>query len=63
MAAEITINYDTCDACGTCVESCPAQVYDKGDDDKPVVARLEDCLICMTCVEVCPTGSITVKEV
>ena len=60
---EITVNYDTCEACGSCIDSCPAQVFDKGEDDKPVIARPEDCLGCQTCVEVCPTGSITVKEI
>ncbi|RKX61002.1 MAG: 4Fe-4S ferredoxin [Thermodesulfobacteriota bacterium] len=59
---EITVNYDTCEACGTCVDSCPAQVYDKGEDGKPIVARPDECMVCHTCMEVCPTGSITVQE-
>ncbi len=59
---EITVNYDTCEACGSCVDSCPQQVYDKGEDGKPVVARPDECIQCHTCVEVCPTGSITVQE-
>jgi len=59
---EITINYDTCEACGTCIDSCPAQVYDKGEDGKPIVARPDECMVCHTCMEVCPTGSITVQE-
>ncbi|MCU4138393.1 MAG: 4Fe-4S ferredoxin [Thermodesulfobacteriota bacterium] len=59
---EITINYDTCEACGTCIDSCPAQVYDKGEDGKPIVARPDECMLCHTCMEVCPTGSITVQE-
>ncbi len=60
---EITYNADTCEACGECIESCPAQVYDEGEEGRPVIARPEDCLGCETCVEVCPTGSITVTEV
>lgn len=60
---EITINYDTCEACGTCIDSCPNEVYDKGEDDKPIVARPQDCVGCRTCEESCPTGSITVREV
>jgi NAD-dependent dihydropyrimidine dehydrogenase PreA subunit len=59
---EITINYDTCEACGSCIDSCPAQVYDKGEDGKPIVARPDECMVCHTCMEVCPTGSITVTE-
>ena len=63
MPVEITVNYDACDACGTCIDSCPAQVFEKGEDEKPVVERPEDCMLCMTCVEVCPTGAITVQEI
>jgi|UniRef100_A0A7V4JQW0 NAD-dependent dihydropyrimidine dehydrogenase PreA subunit len=59
---EITINYDTCEACGSCIDSCPAQVYDKGEDGKPIVARPDECMVCHTCMEVCPTGSVTVTE-
>lgn len=60
---KITVDYDKCQGDEECVNACPSEVFDVGDDGKPVIAREEDCLGCETCVEVCPTGAITVEEV
>ncbi|HFB83838.1 MULTISPECIES: 4Fe-4S dicluster domain-containing protein [Thermosulfuriphilus] len=60
---QITIDYDKCAADQECINACPAQVYEVGDDGKPVIERPEDCLGCETCVEVCPQGAITVEEI
>ncbi len=55
---EITINQDTCTACGACVALCTGQVFAKTDKRVEVV-RPEECWLCGHCVAVCPPDAIT----
>jgi nitroreductase/NAD-dependent dihydropyrimidine dehydrogenase PreA subunit len=61
MTDAITINTQTCKACGTCVDICPNKIMRKEDskitfrDD-----RVEFCITCGQCMAVCPTRSIQV---
>ncbi|MBW1975721.1 MAG: 4Fe-4S binding protein [Deltaproteobacteria bacterium] len=59
---KVTVNKDTCEGCGECVEVCPVDVYELVDG-KAEPVNAEECLGCESCVEVCETGSITVEEV
>lgn len=58
---KVTINYDKCVYCKTCVSICPWGVYaDTGD--RVDVAHMKDCVCCMSCVAPCPTDAINVEE-
>jgi len=57
----VTIDENTCNGDGECVETCPASVLEL-QNGKAVVVNPDDCLGCESCVSVCPTGSITVTE-
>jgi NAD-dependent dihydropyrimidine dehydrogenase PreA subunit len=57
----IIIDYDKCEACGDCVETCPAEVLEM-QDGKPVVVNIDECLECESCVEVCEPGAVTMEE-
>jgi heterodisulfide reductase subunit C len=57
----------TCIACGSCVASCSAGVFDnisfrkalhllEAGMDKDAVALLEGCMVCGKCTLVCPRG-------
>ncbi|MBE3585608.1 DUF362 domain-containing protein [Desulfofundulus thermocisternus] len=52
MAYRIT---EDCQACGTCLESCPSEAIIEGD-----IYRIDPdkCESCGTCIEACPTGAI-----
>ena len=51
------IDHDACIGCGTCVETCPADVIrmDK-NSDKAQITYPEDCQSCHLCRLFCPTG-------
>jgi NAD-dependent dihydropyrimidine dehydrogenase PreA subunit len=51
-----------CTGCETCVNNCPAGVYEI-KDGKSVPVRVEDCILCRTCESQCPEGAIQVIEV
>jgi len=52
MAYKIT---DQCEACGTCLESCPAEAIIEGDQ---YAIDPDKCEECGTCIEECPVGAI-----
>jgi NAD-dependent dihydropyrimidine dehydrogenase PreA subunit len=53
MAYKIT---DKCTACGTCMETCPAEAIQKGE---PIFKISPDlCIDCGSCVDGCPTKAI-----
>jgi NAD-dependent dihydropyrimidine dehydrogenase PreA subunit len=51
-----------CTGCETCVNTCPASVYEI-KDCKSVPVRVEECILCRTCESQCPEGAIQVIEV
>ena len=63
MPYKVTINKETCDGDGECVEICPVDVWEIGDDGKAEAVNADECIGCESCVEVCPTDSITIEEV
>jgi len=51
-----------CTGCETCVNNCPASVYEI-KDGKSLPVRVEECILCRTCESNCPEGAIQVIEV
>ena len=54
---KISVNYNTCIACGKCESACPSTVM--GAILKRDKKTIPDCFSCYTCREVCPTDSIS----
>lgn len=52
----VTIDQDTCTACGLCVDRCAC--FTETDDGVTAEANVETCSQCGHCVALCPTGSI-----
>jgi len=59
--AKPKIDQDKCTKCGTCIEVCPVNVFEK-KDDKTVVAKPEDCIGCRACEAQCPAKAIEVED-
>jgi NAD-dependent dihydropyrimidine dehydrogenase PreA subunit len=59
MAVE-KIDLQLCSGCGSCVKSCPTDVFrlDKVSK-KAVVQYPEDCMLCGWCLVECQTDAIT----
>ena len=53
---KISVDYETCIACGKCADACPSTVMGAilGRNKKTI----PDCFACYTCRDICPTESI-----
>lgn len=63
---KITIDWDKCQACGDCIDTCPSEVLvmaQKDGKDVAAAAKPEDCIGCESCVAGCPEEAINVEEV
>lgn len=58
---KIVVDNDKCTGCGTCVETCPVEVFEI-NDEKSVPVKVEECLVCRACEAQCPEGAIQVIE-
>jgi NAD-dependent dihydropyrimidine dehydrogenase PreA subunit len=62
--ARIDIDIDSCNGCGTCVNSCAVDVIRLDDKSKKAVAKYpEDCMLCGYCELDCPEGAIYLSPV
>lgn len=53
------IVYRKCSGCGTCVMSCPMDVFRMDRESKrPAVVYPEDCMVCGFCKVHCPERAI-----
>ncbi len=52
----ISVDYDTCIACGKCAMACPSTVM--GAILRRDKRTIPDCFACYTCRDACPTSSI-----
>ena len=64
----IVVDWNRCSGAGTCVDVCPAAVFELQDlmahpeTLKSVPVKMEECNLCMKCVPVCVEQAITVKK-
>ncbi|GAA4587937.1 NAD-dependent dihydropyrimidine dehydrogenase PreA subunit [Actinoplanes octamycinicus] len=54
------VSTDRCVSCDVCVAVCPTDVFDRGPDGVPVIARQEDCQTCFMCEAHCPADALFV---
>lgn len=52
-----------CVKCDVCIKVCPTDVFDRGSDGIPVIARQSDCQTCFMCEAYCPTDALYVAPV
>ncbi|MFF4320676.1 4Fe-4S binding protein [Streptomyces sp. NPDC001568] len=55
------VSAERCIACDKCVEVCPTDVFERGPDGIPVLARHEDCQTCFLCEANCPVDALFVS--
>jgi 2-oxoglutarate ferredoxin oxidoreductase subunit delta len=61
---EITVNEDWCKGCQFCVEFCPNDVWEMGDDRKAHPVNQDNCIGCyFSCEDRCPDFAIEIKEI
>ncbi|OPH57642.1 4Fe-4S ferredoxin [Paenibacillus ferrarius] len=54
------VSAERCVGCTLCVKVCPTNVFDKGEDGVPTLARQEDCQTCFICEAYCPVDALYV---
>jgi len=58
---KIAVDNDKCTGCGTCVDTCPVDVFEI-KDEKSVPVNVEECLVCRACEVQCSESAIQVIE-
>ena len=56
---EITIDSETCQLCGVCINKCPKDAM--SIEDGKVIVDTEKCIVCDTCEVTCPVGAVKLK--
>jgi NAD-dependent dihydropyrimidine dehydrogenase PreA subunit len=55
------IDEEKCTNCGTCIDVCPVDVFEKGEK-KAKVAKPDQCIGCKACEVQCPADAIKVED-
>ena len=55
------VSAQRCIACDKCIAVCPTNVFDRGTDGVPVIARHSDCQTCFQCEANCPVDALFVS--
>jgi NAD-dependent dihydropyrimidine dehydrogenase PreA subunit len=58
------INHDDCDLCETCVDMCPIEVLNLGEDDtgERIMIDRDFCIGCGVCAANCPNEAISLNK-
>jgi NAD-dependent dihydropyrimidine dehydrogenase PreA subunit len=54
------VSAERCVTCDLCIKVCPTDVFERGPDGVPVIARQVDCQTCFMCEAYCPTDALYV---
>lgn len=54
------VHASACIACDKCIAVCPTNVFERGADGIPVIARHSDCQTCFMCEAYCPVDALYV---
>ncbi|MEU8689968.1 ferredoxin family protein [Streptomyces sp. NPDC048665] len=54
------VSAERCITCDKCIKVCPTNVFDRGEDGIPVLARRDDCQTCFQCEANCPADALYV---
>ncbi|MFF5016611.1 4Fe-4S dicluster domain-containing protein [Streptomyces sp. NPDC001165] len=57
------VSAERCITCDKCIKVCPTNVFDRGEDGIPVLARRDDCQTCFQCEANCPADALYVAPV
>ena len=58
----VTVFPNWCKGCGLCVEFCPVDVLEQGEDGRVTVAHPDRCTACRWCELHCPDFAIFVTD-
>jgi NAD-dependent dihydropyrimidine dehydrogenase PreA subunit len=56
------VSAERCTKCDICIRVCPTNVFDRGEDGIPVIARQSDCQTCFMCEAYCPEEALFVAH-
>ncbi len=59
----VTVFPNWCKGCKLCVEFCPMDVLEQGEDGRVIVAHPEKCTACRWCELHCPDFAIFVSDI
>jgi NAD-dependent dihydropyrimidine dehydrogenase PreA subunit len=54
------VSSSRCVSCDVCIKVCPMDVFDRGGDGIPVIARQSQCQTCFMCEAYCPADALFV---
>ena len=61
MTTKIEIDYNRCNSCKKCVETCDYGTLEWFEEE-PIVANPSSCSYCLKCTLNCPVNAITVRK-